>query len=76
MLNFPRNLSSQQELIFLGFLKVFLPFQKNYQNCDFLLEKMKNTESPKITSKVLNELLTRSYDQFECFSQTLFMTTY
>jgi len=40
----------------------------------FWFKKMKKNESLKINTKVPYELITRSYDQLECFSQTLFMT--
>ena len=38
------------------------------KKCDFSSKKLNKTENPKITSKVLNDLLIRSYEQFKWFS--------
>ena len=40
------------------------------QKFDFISKNIKNSESPKMTSKVLYELLLTSYEQFLIFSQT------
>ena len=41
---------------------------------DFTFKSMKKTESPKMTSKVLYELLIRSYERFKYFSRTWNLT--
>ena len=41
---------------------------------DFRFKNMKKTESPKMTSKVLYELLIRSYERFKYFSRTWNLT--
>ena len=41
---------------------------------DFSSKNIKKTESPKITSKVLHELLIRSYEGFKYFSHTWNLT--
>ena len=56
----------------LKFLKVFDFFF--LKKCDFRFKNMKKTESPKMTSKVLYELLIRSYERFKYFSQTWNLT--
>ena len=47
-------------------------FQKYFvsKRCESIVKKMKKTMIPKTTSKVLYELLLRSYEQFKLFSQT------
>ena len=44
------------------------------KNRDFGFKNMKQVESPKITSKVLYELLIRSYERFKDFAQTYNLT--
>ena len=44
------------------------------KKCDFTSKNIKNSESPKMTSKVLYELLLTSYEQFLIFSQTWNLT--
>ena len=44
------------------------------QKCNFTSKNIKNSESPKMTSKVLYELLLTSYEQFLIFSQTWNLT--
>ena len=41
------------------------------KKCDFRSKNIKKTESPKMTSKVLYELLIKSYERFKYFSRTL-----
>ena len=49
--------------------------QKKFsKNIDFRLINLKNTENPKLTSKVVKELLIRSYDRFMHFSPTWDLT--
>ena len=54
-------------------------FRKVFKNVflkkgDLTFKNMKKTESPKMTSKVLYELLIRSYERFKYFSQTWNLT--
>ena len=49
----------------------FSPEKRNFgQKFNFTSKNIKNSESPKMTSKVLYELLLTSYEQFLTFSQT------
>ena len=51
-------------------------FQRNGQKSYFRFQKMKRTESPKLTSKFLYELLIRSYARFKYFSRTWNLTIF
>ena len=44
-------------------------FFLSLKKCDFRFKDMKKTESPKMTSKGLYELLIRSYERFMYFRQ-------
>ena len=48
--------------------------KKLSKKCDFRFKNIKKTESPKMTSKVLYELLIRSYERFKYFWQTWNLT--
>ena len=48
--------------------------KKMSKKWDFRFKNIKKTESPKMTSKVLYELLIRSYERFKDFSQTWNLT--
>ena len=62
-----KDLSSRRKLR--KFFKIFF-----FEKCDFRLKNMKKTESQKMTSNVLHELLIRSYERFNYFSQTWNLT--
>ena len=55
--------------------KLWKVFKKKISKIShFRFKNMKKTESLKMTSKVLYELLIRSYERFKYFSQTLNLT--
>ena len=51
-------------------LKLRKDKKKNVEKNDFMMKNMKKSESPKVISKVIYELLITSYGRFKYFLQT------